>query len=334
MEIRPVDVRDDAALRSWHAARQRVHDHDRPHASFAGADEVVTALSTDDPEERFAPFVVVCDGEVVGAAIGFVPLLDNLDKLYFELEVLPGHRGHGVGAALMERVVRLGEDEGRKVLIGMAWTPYGAGADHPTHRFAARHGFAVGNTEIRRVLELPVPEERLDSWAEEAAAQHAGYELATYVDWVPEDLRASYVELQNQLTVDAPTGDIDFEAGAMTVEVYEHQARTRIRTGRKVLGAVAVKDGELVAYTALSVPPGRDAMPYLHQWGTFVHRDHRGHRLGLAVKVANLRAVQRMHPERTLVSTTNSPANGPMVAVNELLGFRPVEASVEFLRRL
>ncbi len=334
MEIRPVDVRDDDALRRWHAARQRVHDHDRPHAPFSGADEVVTHLSTDDPEERFEPFVAVHDGEVAGAAIGFVPLLDNLDKLYFELEVLPGHRGRGVGDALMERLVRLGEDESRKVLIGMAYTPHAAGPDDPTHRFAARHGFAVGNTEIRRVLQLPLPEERLDCWAAEAVAHHHGYALVTYVDWVPEELRAAYVDLQNQLVVDAPTGDIDFEPGAMTVEVYEHQVRTRVRTGRKVIGTVAVKDGELVAYTTLSVPPGQDAMPHLHQWGTYVHRDHRGHRLGLAVKVANLRAVQRMHPERTRLSTTNSPANGPMVAVNEVLGFRPVEASVEFIRRL
>ena len=52
------------------------------------------------------------------------------------------------------------------------------------------------------------------------------------------------------------------------------------------------------------------------------------------MKASNLRAVQQAHPERTLVSTTNSPANAPMVAINELMGFRPVDVIYEFLRRL
>jgi hypothetical protein len=73
-------------------------------------------------------------------------------------------------------------------------------------------------------------------------------------------------------------------------------------------------------------------MPHLNQWGTLVHREHRGHRLGLAVKAANLRVVQRAHPERTLVSTTNNPGNAPMVAINDMMGFRAVEASIEFTR--
>ena len=75
-------------------------------------------------------------------------------------------------------------------------------------------------------------------------------------------------------------------------------------------------------------------MSHLNQWCTYVHRAHRGHRLGLAVKAENLRAVQKMHPERTVITTTNSPVNAPMVAINELMGFRPVDVFAEFLRRL
>jgi GNAT superfamily N-acetyltransferase len=334
MDLHPVDVRDEAALRAWHAARQRTHDHDRPHAPFFSADEAVAIFSREDPEERFVPLVAEERGRTVGTAIVFVPLLDNLDKAYCELEVVPGHRGQGVGDGLMSRVLEVGEDEGRKLMIAMAYVPHDADETHAVHRFAARHRFAVGNVEVRRSLELPVPDERLQAWADEARPHHEGYRIATYVDWVPEQLRASYVELQNQLTLDAPTGDIDFEAGARTVEVYEEQTRNRVATGRTVITTVAVRDGRAVAHSTLSVPPGRDAMPHLHQWGTYVHREHRGHRLGLAVKAANLRAVQEMHPERTLISTSNSPVNGPMVAINEKLGFRPVETSVEFVRAL
>ena len=46
----------------------------------------------------------------------------------------------------------------------------------------------------------------------------------------------------------------------------------------------------MVAYTDIATTvhePGR-----AYQWGTLVRRDARGHRLGLAVKVANLRLLQ------------------------------------------
>jgi GNAT superfamily N-acetyltransferase len=163
---------------------------------------------------------------------------------------------------------------------------------------------------------------------------HEGYRIESHPDGVPEELHASLVELLNQLAVDAPTGDIDFEAGRMTVEIYREQMERRRRSGREVLVTVALKDGAVVAHSTLSVPARGKELPHLNQWGTFVHREHRGHRLGLAVKAANLRLVQKLFPERTLLHTTNSPANGPMVAINEQIGFRQREVMGEFLHRL
>ncbi len=50
----------------------------------------------------------------------------------------------------------------------------------------------------------------------------------------------------------------------------------------------------------------------------------------LAVKVANLRRVQRLHPDGRTVHTFNAVQNAPMVAVNDLLRFRPVEMAGEW----
>ena len=332
-ETVPVDDRD--TLHSWYDAAQEARHHDRPDAPFLTEQEAVVMVTTHDSEERILPFVT-CDGAgtVVGAGAVFVPLLDNLDKAYFELSVRPAHRGRGAGDAAIEHVLALIRAEGRRLAIGEGFFPADADDDHPVRAFALRHGFTLGNTEVRRTLELPVPEERIRGWTTEAAKHHEGYEIRTYEDLLPDELLPSLVELHNQLAVDAPTGDIEFEAGRMTVEIFLEHVEKRRRSGRQVLESVAVKDGRTVAQSTLSVPPKGAELPHMSQWGTFVDRAHRGHRLGMAVKAANLLAVQRLFPERTLLHTTNSPVNGPMVAINEEIGFRPRDVMGEFVRAL
>ena len=83
----------------------------------------------------------------------------------------------------------------------------------------------------------------------------------------------------------------------------------------------------------IDVVPGRDPGK-VFQDDTLVLPRHRGHRLGLALKVANLRAVQRAHPDRRVLHTWNAEENGPMVAVNNAMGFRPVERLGEYQRDL
>jgi hypothetical protein len=61
------------------------------------------------------------------------------------------------------------------------------------------------------------------------------------------------------------------------------------------------------------------------QWGTIVEREHRGHRLGMLVKVENLRNLRRHFPETETITTWNAAENRHMIAVNEELGFRAVE---------
>ena len=117
----------------------------------------------------------------------------------------------------------------------------------------------------------------------------------------------------------------------MTPELFrEHMARN-VRIGRQVFHAVALLDGEAVAQTDVAVQPqGTTAV----QWGTYVSRDHRGHRLGAAVKVANLRALQAARPDVTRIDTGNADTNAFMVSINERLGFEVVAVSPSFVRRL
>ena len=143
----------------------------------------------------------------------------------------------------------------------------------------------------------------------------------------------SFCYLFNQLALDAPTGDIEFEAEAMTPEDFAIRRAKVKEMGRTVYETVAIdSSGAAVAHSTLAVSAANPRDVW--QWGALVRRDARGHRLGLAVKAANLRALQRGHPETEAVYTTNSEDNDAMVAINVRMGFRPVELLAEYQRKL
>ncbi len=53
--------------------------------------------------------------------------------------------------------------------------------------------------------------------------------------------------------------------------------------------------------------------------------EHRGHRLGLALKSARLEALRERHPDLASIHTWTDPANHPMPATNRRVGYRAVE---------
>ncbi len=60
----------------------------------------------------------------------------------------------------------------------------------------------------------------------------------------------------------------------------------------------------------------------VHHAYTFVAADHRGHRLGMAVKLAVYEAAARRWPKATRVQTFNASENEHMLSINRRLGFR------------
>ncbi len=186
---------------------------------------------------------------------------------------------------------------------------------------------------MQRELTLPVAAGVLDRLAGEAARAHAAYTLRSWAGPVPDDLLRGWAELTSSLATEAPTGDLDLEPEAVSTEAVREREATIARQGRTKYNTVALDaDGVVVAYTDLATTvhePGR-----AYQWGTLVRRDHRGHRLGVAVKVANLRLLERERPDVRRLTTYNAEVNAHMIGVNEAMGFVPVARLGDFQKRL
>ena len=104
--------------------------------------------------------------------------------------------------------------------------------------------------------------------------------------------------------------------------------------GRRLSVAAALErsSGRAVAFSELTVP--RTAPELAYQWDTLVLPAHRGHRLGLLVKLANLARLAELSPATTEVVTWNARDNEPMIAVNESLGARVTALGRTWQKRL
>ena len=331
--VRPLAVDDDREVAAAHAAMTASRAHERPWAQVMSLRELVVDLRSPSTMERLEPWVVLVDGEVAGLAMLWFPLLDNLAFVWGEVDVDPRLRRRGAGGALVRRLVERTREEGRRTVLIESLVPDGAREDHPHVRFAERHGFARANTEIVRLLDLPVDPTRLAQLAADASVRHAGYRVESYVGSLPDHLRQSYCDCSNQLAVDAPTGEVDFEAESLDPATYLEQVDRLTRQGRTMVHTVAIApNGEVVAYNDLVVRA--DGPQQVMQWGTLVRREHRGRRLGMAVKVRGLQELARFAPEAKRVQTCNAEQNAQMVGVNEELGFRRVEAVLAYQRHV
>ncbi|HET7475782.1 MAG TPA: GNAT family N-acetyltransferase [Dermatophilaceae bacterium] len=333
LSCREIDIHDDEQFqRHWELVTE-AESFERPHhtpITMAALRTIVRAADRSVDRQAWAAF----DGEsMVGAGWAELFLLDNTSMAWLTVNVVPALRRRGIGSALCAAMVEDAKARGRTIMLGGTAYPPEARADHPYRRFAESQGFTLANTEVHRVLDLPVDEEFLGELVRESAVHHPAYQVRHFAGRLPDELLPSYCALQNQLAVDAPTGEMEFEAERLTPEVLLEQQEVRARAGQSQLSALAVTAaGEVVAYNDLVVPA--DEPGVVHQWGTLVHRDHRGHRLGMAVKARNLLELQHAHPDRKRVHTGNAEVNRWMVDINERLGFRPVELFAEFQRKL
>lgn len=260
-------------------------------------------------------------------------LTDNVEKTWIFVNTLPELRRRGHGSAMLEFLVERAKAEGRSTLLTGARYPFDADESHHDRHFLTERGFSLANAEVHRIVDLPVDATVLDRLWDESLPHWTDYTLVDFEGLVPDAMREAYCVLLNQIIVDAPSGTVDFEEGCTTPENLVEREESSQAAGRTTYITVALDGaGVPVAHNILQVP-ATDPGPIFNQ-DTMVLRAHRGHRLGYATKIRNLRRVAALHPDRTILHTWNAESNAPMIALNDAMGFRPVTYGGEYVRHL
>jgi GNAT superfamily N-acetyltransferase len=325
--IRRLDPHDDAEFAAFHAAYAAANDFERPHADTWPLAEFVVPFRRESVEADHYGLIAQDGDDVVGVAVIELPLTDNRELADVCVYVPPQHRRRGVGATLARQIAVDLRQRGRT-----SWLCLVSGRRHdqpddtliPGEAFAARLGLTMRQREVQRQLTLPAPTERLDALARDAALRRGDYRLERWVNLCPDEYVEAYCALKTAMVDEMPTGEMEIEAEQWDAERLRDFEAAYLAQDRTRYVHVAVEpDGSIAAHTELVVPKHDPGVVY--QWDTLVLPAHRGHRLGLALKVANLAWVQAEHPERKAVRTWNAESNAPMIAVNEAMGFVPVE---------
>ncbi len=331
MDIREIDKLDEGALRAWwdcghETAQERPYDFWPPWVLSR------VALPRPNPEQQVTLLSAYDDaGVVVGCALLQLPQVDNPRVAYADVSVPPRLRRRGTGAALLAEIERRARAGGRSVLLVEVFTPPGVESDGS--RFGLARGFAVATTEHQKVLDLPASEPgwpALQEWVDE---RRAGYRIVEWGNAAPEELLDGYAALLTGFMDQVPLGDLDLEGSVWTPErIRTNEARIEA-IGRVDFHAAALTpDGNLCGVTDLRLV---DADPRVAHVGiTNVLDGHRGHRLGVAMKLAAQRSVRAAYPACELVVTDNAGVNAPMNAVNDRLGYTVVEDLLELQKHL
>jgi GNAT superfamily N-acetyltransferase len=290
-------------------------------------------------QNRFQPtrlLVARVDGRIVAQATTETRIGDDADTSWVQVLVHPDFRGRGIGRALADRVEEAVIADGRRKAIAYVagretggprlGSPTGFGsiaADHRSTRFMLARGYSFEQVERMSRLALPVP----DLGALVAAAEAASgpdYRVHTWIDRTPERWLEDRAELATRMSTDAPSAGLEEPEDVWTVERQRDTDDRRVSNPRRHVFAAAehVPSGRLVAYSVLSVP--RQSHRAVQQYATLVLREHRGHRLGMLVKVVNLAHLATTYPGHPSILTFNAEENRHMLAVNESLGFVPI----------
>ncbi|MGW5420384.1 GNAT family N-acetyltransferase [Streptomyces sp. NPDC003943] len=283
---------------------------------------------------RFAPpatvlddWVVRSEGRVVGALRLALPEGAPSARVD-QLVVHPALRRRGIGRALHDHALSLARKHGRSSLAAtvVESLPAGPPQDPAPAAFAAatggsRAGIPAG---VHQWLDL----RRHDPLAGGVPAVPAGYSLVTWGTITPDEYAVPVSRLELSL------GDAAADRAEEDVRTsYARQFETmRVGRGRRAhhTGVVHQESGTLAGYTSVSKTAGNPE--YALQGMTVVHRDHRGHRLGLLLKLANLAYVLRHEPEVRLIETANAEDNHPVIALNAAMGFEPYDRWVFWTR--
>ena len=243
------------------------------------------------------------DGRLAGWATAAIEYQSAERPGFLQVSVAPESRRAGVGTALLECCEA--HLAGLRVATVLSFTA----PDEASQKFATAHGFRHTNTN--RISGV-------DPRTIEPRSAPPGIELRPLASLDPRKVYELDAESMRDVPGEVAMDDVSFE---QWLEDYWRHPDMDLDAS-----VAAVIDDRPVSFSHLRVAPGGRAVTDM----TGTLRAYRGRGLALLAKRATL--VNAADSGVELVLTENDETNGPMLRVNEHLGYRPVGSTLSWSR--
>lgn len=284
------------------------------------------------------PDEIIPGGHVEGELVAYATVSASLrsHKSQADICLFPCDVEPQIGQAILDEAERIAASWGRTDLLLYLDEVHGddvpceaskiSVASSSANAVARANGWAL--TQVERCSGATIPS---DKWlAEHAGVKNPNYRLETFTDMIPDNLLPSLIQVANEMGTDAPSAGFEAEESGITVQQWRETEQFLMQDGTECIITVAIHGEQTVGYTELVIDPRHP----VGQGDTIVNREHRGHGLGLAMKVKNLQVLRERHPDETRVYTWNAMENGPMLRINTLLGFEIVNLSGQWQKQI
>jgi GNAT superfamily N-acetyltransferase len=253
----------------------------------------------------------------VGVLVVDLPTRDNLHLVWAQVFVHPDHRRRGHGSVIMNELLRITRDAGRSTIwVGTAED------DQSARKFVEGFGFTYASHDARRRQVLAdVDQTEIQSLWRIAYEKAADYCLERLRPPLADDVLGELVEVTAAIN-DAPMGDLTYEDEKFDLQRLRNHETALLGRGDRGYRVIARHRStrEVGGHTMVVTEPLRPQ--FGHQADTAVARHHRGHRLGLLLKIDMMRWLAEMEPQLKIIETWNNADNKFMINVNEALGYR------------
>ncbi|MGZ1491920.1 GNAT family N-acetyltransferase [Brevibacterium sediminis] len=270
-------------------------------------------------------------GDIVARGTADLRLTSNTDTAELWCAVRPDLRRRGLGAALLEQMESDLAADGRTALSTYCEIPEsvrtadlrgahlaadtGAGTlpvALPEVSFLSARGYGLAQIERCSVAPTATAAE-LD-----LGAKADDYVIETWLGPVPENRLDHIALLRRRMSTDVPGAEKYGGEESWDAERVRSSDAEKIAKGETMATALALLGDEPAGYTQVGFSAEQPEIGW--QYGTLVIIDHRGHRLGARLKIANHRSLA----ENTAVDrvyTWNAVENSWMLAINDQAGF-------------
>ena len=189
-------------------------------------------------------------------------------------------------------------------------------------RFLLGHGYRLEQVARTSRLALPVSAAMIDRRFDESTGRAgADFRVHQWSGRTPDRWLDDIALLFTRMSTDAPKAGLEEPEDIWTRQrLIDYEDRVEAGPKTCVVSVVEhLPSARLAGMTELGVPAESDRPVF--QNDTIVLKEHRGHRLGMLLKVANIRNLQSTAPGHPSIITFNAEESRHMLDLNEAVGF-------------